>query len=200
MSTPITPTFSSLALLEMPRPDFVEVMAVPLPPGSSSDPAWWARAIFGGPPPAAVGALMRLRQAIVPLLGLRPSPPDTFAVRQVVGQEALMVAHEAHLDFRCAVGVDPTSRLLRVTTVVRLHGWRGRVYFAPVRLLHPSIERAMIRAALRRSRTARPEGSAASSPSGSPEPPAVSAASGGSTTSGASGAGDRGPAAVSDSR
>lgn len=185
MSAPITPTFSSLALLEMPRPDFVEVMAVPLPPGASNDPAWWARAIFGGPQPAAVEALMRLRQAVVPLLGLRPSPPDTFAVREVVGQEALMVAHEAHLDFRCAVGVDPTSRLLRVTTVVRLHGWRGRVYFAPVRLLHPSIERAMIRAALRRSRTARPA---------EPEP------SGASEAPGASGTGRRTPAVVSDSR
>lgn len=40
-------------------------------------------------------------------------------------------------------------RLVRVTTTVRLHGWRGRLYFAPVRLVHPIVVGAMIRGANR---------------------------------------------------
>jgi hypothetical protein len=32
---------------------------------------------------------------------------------------------------------------------VRLHGWRGRLYLAPVRLLHPVITNAMLRGAAR---------------------------------------------------
>jgi hypothetical protein len=31
--------------------------------------------------------------------------------------------------------------------VVRLHGWRGRLYFAPVKLVHPSVVRGMLRRA-----------------------------------------------------
>lgn len=66
------------------------------------------------------------------------------------GEEALIVADERHLDFRVAVGVDSRANLLRVTTVVRLHGWRGKVYFAPVRLLHGPVVQAMLRRAIRR--------------------------------------------------
>jgi hypothetical protein len=152
MNSTITPTFSSLALADLPAPDYAEVQVYPLPPGSSTDPRWWAEAVFHPQMPVVVRALMGLRQAIVPLLGMRPSSSgDTFAVREVVGQEALMSADEPHLDFRCAVGVDPTARLLRITTAVRLHGWRGRLYFGVVRLAHPEIERAMVLSAIRRS-------------------------------------------------
>jgi len=45
------------------------------------------------------------------------------------------------------VAVDEQLRLLRVTTTVRLHGRRGRLCFAPVRLLHPVVVRAMVRSA-----------------------------------------------------
>ena len=152
MNSTITPTFSSLALADLPAPDYAEVQIYPLPPGSSTDPGWWAEAVFSAQMPVAVRALMGLRQALVPLLGLRPSTGDTFAVREVVGQEALISADEEHLDFRCAVGVDPTARLLRITTVVRLHGRRGRLYFGVVRLAHPQVLRALVLSAIRRSR------------------------------------------------
>jgi hypothetical protein len=102
--------------------------------------------------PVVVRVLMGLRQALVPLLGLQPSPADTFAVSAAVGQEVLISTDERHLDFRCAVGVDPAARLLRLTTAVRLHGWRGRLYFGVVRLVHPEIQRAMVLSAIRRSR------------------------------------------------
>ena len=41
------------------------------------------------------------------------------------------------------------SAMLRVTTTVRLHNTRGRLYFAPVRLAHPIVMRAMLRSAAR---------------------------------------------------
>ena len=62
----------------------------------------------------------------------------------------LIAADDTHLDFRCAVAVDRSARLVRVTTTVRLHGWRGRVYFAPVRLLHPVVIQAMVQKAGKR--------------------------------------------------
>ncbi|MEV7963018.1 DUF2867 domain-containing protein [Oerskovia paurometabola] len=62
----------------------------------------------------------------------------------------------AHLDFRCAVGFDGAARLVRVTTVVRLHGWKGRAYFVPVRLAHGPVLTAMLRRAARRLGRPRP--------------------------------------------
>ena len=140
----------SLALRDIPAPDFADAAIAPLPPGVTADPRVWAETMFRPRSmPTWVAAALAIRQAVVPLLGIRRAPRDTFAIREQVG-EVLMVADDTHLDFRCAVAVDPAARLVRVTTTVRLHGWRGRVYFAPVRLLHPVVVRAMIRRAAAR--------------------------------------------------
>jgi hypothetical protein len=146
------PAFRSLALDEVPRPDHVDVIAVPLPTGASIDPTIWTRTIFSiGSTPVWVRLAFALRQLLVPLIGVRRGNPDTvFAVRRVEGEEALMVASDRHLDFACGVGVDAGRRLVRVTTAVRLHGWRGRLYFAPVGLVHPAVVRSMLRRAARR--------------------------------------------------
>ena len=147
------PSFWSLALRDIPCPDFADVQVFPLPPGASDDPVWWAQAVFDiRRAPGWVRALMSVRQGLVRLIGMKPSPDDTFDVDEVCGGEALIVADERHLDFRAGVGVDRAHRLLRITTTVRLHGWRGRVYFAPVSLLHAVITRAMALRAVRRSR------------------------------------------------
>ena len=138
----------SLALRDIPDPDFADAAIVPLPPGATTDPRAWAEEIFRlRTMPAWVMAALAVRQAVVPLLGIRRAPRDTFAIREQVGDEVLMAADDRHLDFRCAVAVDRSARLVRVTTTVRLHGWRGRVYFAPVRLLHPVVIQAMVRTA-----------------------------------------------------
>jgi len=47
------------------------------------------------------------------------------------------------------IGVDPAGHDL-FTTAVRLHGWRGRLYFIPVRLVHGPIVRAMLARTARR--------------------------------------------------
>ena len=146
------PAFRSLALDAIPRPDHVDVIAVALPPGSTTDPSEWTRTIFSvASTPIWVRIIFVLRQLLVPLLGVRPGDPDTaFAVRRVVGEEALVEASDRHLDFAAGIGVDTERRLVRLVTVVRLHGWRGRAYFAPVSLVHPAIVRSMMRRAARR--------------------------------------------------
>jgi len=145
------PSFWSLALRDIPSPDFADVQVFCLPPGVPDDPSWWAKAVFDvSSAPWLVRALMLTRQGLVTLIGLKPSPRDTFDVDEVCDDEALIAHDERHLDFRAGVGVDRTNRLLRVTTTVRLHGRRGRVYFAPVGVAHPMITRAMMRKAIAR--------------------------------------------------
>jgi hypothetical protein len=146
----VEPVPWSIALRDIPQPDYADAMIAPLPDGAPDDPAVWARRLFSlAAMPRWVAAALALRQLLVPLLGIPRAAGDTFAVRDRVGDEVLMAADDRHLDFRCAVAVDPAARLLRVTTTVRLHGWRGRLYFVPVRLLHPIVVTAMMRRAAR---------------------------------------------------
>ena len=141
----------SAALRDIPQPDFVDLAATVLPPGATTDPTRWANEIFSvGAAPLPVKVLMALRQALVPLLGIPRADRSAFTVTEVVGDEALMVGDDVHLDFRLGVGVDAARGLVRLTTVVRLKGPRGRLYFLPVRLLHSVIVHAMLRAAARR--------------------------------------------------
>lgn len=149
MSPVVTPW--SLALRDIPHPDFADAAIVTLPEGSPTDPETWAREAFSvAAMPRWVAAALAVRQLLVPLLGIPQAPDDTFAVGERAGDEVLIAADDRHLDFRCGIAVDPAARLLRVTTTVRLHGWRGRLYFVPVRVLHPVVVRAMIRQAGRR--------------------------------------------------
>jgi hypothetical protein len=138
----------SLALRDIPTPDYADAIIVPLPPGTPADSTLWARRLFSlrAMPRWVVGALA-VRQLLVPLLGIPRAADDVFAIREHREDEALLGADDRHLDFRCGVAVNPPARLLRVTTTVRLHGWRGHAYFLPVRVLHPLVLRAMIRSA-----------------------------------------------------
>lgn len=146
------PTFSSLALTQQPPPDWADVVVIALPRDSVGTAEQWADAIFSlrhGPKP--VLALLALRQLLVGLIGVKKAERDVFAVSEVSGEEALIVARESHLTFRCAVGVDHDTHLLRVTTAVWLHGLRGKIYFAPVSIVHDPVTRSMMRSAVRRS-------------------------------------------------
>lgn len=146
------PALVSLAFRDIPEPDWADVVVVTLPAGADNDPAEWAQAVFDiRALPAWVLALLGLRQLLVGLIGVDRGAADVFAVREVSGEEALIAADDRHLDFRAGVAVDTDAGLLRCVTAVRLKGWRGQVYFAPIRLLHDPITRAMMRAAVRRS-------------------------------------------------
>jgi Protein of unknown function (DUF2867) len=64
------------------------------------------------------------------------------------GPQQLVARGQMHLRFVASVTAEP--HLVHVTTAVALKGWRGRVYFAPVRLLHDAVTRSMMAAAARR--------------------------------------------------
>lgn len=148
-----SPSFVSRVFRDIPAPDFADVVIEPIPAGAETSARIWADAVFcSASAPILVRALMGLRQAAVRIVGIPAGDKNAFAVREVVGQEALIAVDDAHLDFRCGVGVDPQAHLLRVTTAVRLKGWRGRLYFAVVGPLHPIVLRAMMRRAIRRRR------------------------------------------------
>jgi hypothetical protein len=139
----------SIALRDIPRPDFADATIVALAPHDSVDPAAWARRVFDrGSVPAWVRAAIGLRQLLVPLLGVPRTDATTITFREH-GDEVLFAIDERHLDVRCAIAVDEQMRLLRITTTVRFHGARGRLYLLPVRVLHPVVVRAMIRSASR---------------------------------------------------
>lgn len=144
------PGFWSMAFDDIAQPDFADVSIAVLPQGAPTDPDVWAECIFSiRTMPRWIVLALGVRQLLVPLIGVSRAPRDTFAVRHVKNDEALLSFDDRHLDFRVGVGVDSATRLIRVVTVVRLKGWRGRVYFAPVRLVHPVVVRAMLKRALR---------------------------------------------------
>lgn len=149
------PGFQSLALQDLPHPDFADVAIVAVSPALgarlAADPAAAARAIFDlRNIPLPVKALFGLRQLFVTLLRIPSGPSDrhAFRIRQVVGNEAYIATDQPHLDFRVGVAVE--DDLLRLTTAVRLKGWRGRAYFLPVQVVHPVVTRMMMLAAVRR--------------------------------------------------
>ncbi|YCH07492.1 DUF2867 domain-containing protein [Arthrobacter sp. alpha11c] len=145
------PCFRSLALGKIPEPDYADVCLATLPEGAGPDPREWAERVFSiESMPRWVAGALRLRQALVPLIGIPKAPPNTFTVSEQSGEEALIFVRDRHLDFAVAVGVDPVTRLIRVTTAVELKGWRGKLYFGVVRPVHPLVVDSMLRKATRK--------------------------------------------------
>lgn len=115
------------------------------------DPVWWAGEVFSvRSAPLWVRALLAARQALVGILGIDKAGPGVFDIDSVSEHEALISEDDTHLDFRAAVSVSADPRLLQVVTVVRLHGWRGRLYWVPVSLLHGPVTRSMASRAVRK--------------------------------------------------
>lgn len=150
------PGFASHALDGVPEPDFADVQLVPLRGATGIAADDWARAIFDRRSiPAWVKALFGLRAVLVPFIGLNQSrerASKPFEVQDVLGGEALVAHDDSHLLFRLGVAVDDEAGLLRATTVVVHHNWRGRLYFVPVGVLHGPVLRAMMVRAVERAR------------------------------------------------
>jgi Protein of unknown function (DUF2867) len=133
----------------MPRPDWAATTTVAVTDGSARDAQGWAGAVFAvGSMPLWVRALFGVREVVARLLRIPPGRPGLFAVREVRDGEALIDTDDRHLRF--VAGVQADDHLLHVTTVVQLKGWRGQLYFLPVRFLHDQITRSMMTAAARR--------------------------------------------------
>lgn len=141
----------SLAIDACPAADVIHVAATRVPPGLPADARWWLRQVFDfRSAPAPVVALMAVRQATAWVVGasVRRRARDVFAPVADDAHEVMAYEHDRHLEFWVAVAID--DGLLQVTTVVRLHGWRGRLYWLPTGALHGPVLRAMMRRAVAR--------------------------------------------------
>lgn len=104
-------------------------------------------------PPAWFGPLMRLRDRVTGLFGLKPAGNGPFPVIRSDDGSVVMGFDDRHLDFRlfaqaARVGGDRT--MFTVTTLVRTHNLGGRAYLAIVLPFHRRIARAMMAALARR--------------------------------------------------
>lgn len=150
---PTEPMLTGLGAGALDRVDAADAFTVDLLTGDGDDPLAWSRDFFTAAP-RWVGALLRLRDALVRPFGLRtsdtrsPERPDAmFPVLAVSSTEALLGLDDAHLDFRVVTTVDEASAQVTLTTVVRVHSRLGRVYWGVVRHVHPLVVRAIMRQA-----------------------------------------------------
>jgi hypothetical protein len=126
------------------RVDHADAFAVALPPGAPRDPEVLARRVFHSPP-AWVVAAMALRNAVVLPLGIKtPRSADAgFPLLDRDEREVVLGLDDRHLDFRTSILVEGDTVV--VSTRVRFNGALGRAYFAPVRVAHPFVVKAMMR-------------------------------------------------------
>ncbi|WP_460758808.1 DUF2867 domain-containing protein [Nocardiopsis oceani] len=156
------PDTARLARTAFDDPAHTDAFSVEHWPGMSTGPQEWADAIFRDPPRWVLGLLL-LREALVGLVGIERGGRAAFDTVRSRPGEVLLGTDSGHLDFRASVLVDTNSRegggeegdgdnrdAVTLTTVVRLHNGRGRLYWAVVRPLHPLVVRAMLRRAARR--------------------------------------------------
>jgi len=143
------PMSAAYSLLD--RVDWAATTTVPMRSATDDDPILWARRVFSvDSAPAWVKTLLRLRQGLVALIGVRRADTATvFAVGRVVDGEALIDTNETHLHFVAGVRPDCQAGLLHVVTAVEFHGRRGRMYFIPVRFLHDQVLRSMMTRAVK---------------------------------------------------
>ena len=146
--TPIAGAAGSLALRDIPIPDYCDVVIVPTGGVEESDPRVWAEAIFAHEnTPLGSRGLRALRDEAVRLFDMVPPPQKEFVADEVVGSEALIVDDDEKLAVRIGVALLPGGELLQVTTAVKYKTVRGRLAFAPRRLMHAAAVNTLARRA-----------------------------------------------------
>ncbi len=137
-------TVSTLARGSLDRVDRQDAWTVELEPGMPTDPQAWADSVFRSPP-RWVQALLRLRNALVRVVGIEPGDPSVFDTLERTDEEVLLGADERHLDFRGSVRVSDGA--VTLSTVVRMNNRRGRLYMLVVWPIHERVVRSMLRRA-----------------------------------------------------
>lgn len=120
-----------------------------------------ARSMFERPP-AWVNALMAARDAVVGRLGLKTSQDATkaakgrhsgiFPVLSEMPNEVVLGLDDKHLDFRIWVStqaVEGGGTSIWISTLVRRHGWPGRLYLFLIMPFHKLLSRGMLKRALK---------------------------------------------------
>ena len=148
VASPAAGASGSLALRDIPIPDYCDVVVVPTGGVEESDPRVWAEAIFAHEnSPLSSRGLRALRDEAVRLFDMVPPPQKEFVADEVVGSEALIVDDDEKLTVRIGVALLPGGRLLQVTTAVKYRSVRGRLAFAPRRLMHAAAVNTLARRA-----------------------------------------------------
>lgn len=158
----LSTAYTSLALRDIPVPDYCDVVIVPTRGIRDVPPATWAEAIFShdNATLTARGA-KALRDEAIRMLDLVPPPHRDRTVSEVVGSEALIVDDTPSLAVRIGVAVEPGGDLLRITTAVKYRSVRGRLTFGPRRMMHAAAVHTLAKRApvtLRRAATRELEG------------------------------------------
>ena len=97
--------------------------------------------------PLGSRGLRALRDEAVRLFDMVPPPQKEFVADEVVGSEALIVDDDEKLAVRIGVALLPGGELLQVTTAVKYKTVRGRLAFAPRRLMHAAAVNTLARRA-----------------------------------------------------
>lgn len=141
------PERAHLARAAFDQVDFSDAWRLPRLRRTPDDPQVWASAIF---PDLShrVPALLKVRNLLVRFVGIEPGDSRAFETVAQDGDELLLGSDASHLDFRASILVDTYT--VTVTTVVKIHNRRGRLYMAVVSRFHPFIVRRMLRRAHRR--------------------------------------------------
>ncbi len=142
--------------------NLADAYAIILPEGSSTNTEVLGRFIFAHQP-AWIGALMRVRDAIVSLFGLKTAKAlaeDNRSTRRVgpfriysVGEhEVILGEDDNHLDFRLSVFRSEVAgkTQLTLTTVVQCHNLLGRLYIFFIAPFHRAVVKASLRRAAKR--------------------------------------------------
>ena len=112
-----------------------------------------ARRAFGRSP-QWVRVLLRLRNGLVGMLGLKTATPNAerseygwFPVVSSSADRVVLGFDDKHLDFRLIASVVPHGKQTEVTvaTIVRTHNLLGRCYLATIMPFHRVIVPAMLR-------------------------------------------------------
>ena len=142
----------------LPGHDFADSLRVLLK-GETLTAAEAARRAFAHPP-AWTQALMRLRNRIVGLFGLKAAGDFTTAAQTIGGfpivsespGRVVLGFDDHHLDFRIVIeaaatgpGTAGQGTAVTVSTVVRTHNLLGRAYLAAVMPFHKIISRDSMR-------------------------------------------------------
>lgn len=148
ISGPVAGAAGSLALRDIPIPDYCDVVIVPTAGVDESDPRVWADAIFSHEnTPLSSRGLRALRDEAIRLFDMVPPPQKEFIADEVLGSEALIIDDDEKLTVRIGVALLPGGQLLQVTTAVKFRSLRGRLAFAPRRLMHAAAVNTLARRA-----------------------------------------------------
>lgn len=151
-----------------PVPHYVDAFAAELhDPGHTLTVVDAAKAFFLSAP-RWLGALMRVRNALVKMVGLKTGGNTRsfeeamrnfqclpgqrmglFEVYAVTPREVILGENDRHLNFRLSVWMEPvddSAQRLVLSTAVVFHNRAGRLYFWPVGFFHRRIVPAMLKA------------------------------------------------------